>query len=228
MTKDFANVSSVRDNPPRDGLVQHQGTSTIGRVMLVLALVIVVAAAFAGGHYLGQQHGINQQKIAEKLKMQQQLKQQNREIDRLKKELATKPVPKNSPLTTEVGELTFYDDLINDKVDPGGDNNSAKVSRKEEKNVADIIAQSQQHGANHLPIYIQLGSFADETIAKGVKQRVVALGMISYIQPVTLSGSRHRFRVQVGPYPNMKHAVKARKTLQHKLHMSGLIIRVKR
>jgi len=228
MTKDFANASPERNNAPQEGLPRGGETPIMGRIVLVLALLTVVAAAFAGGHYLGQKQGVNQQKVAEKLKMQQQLKLQNREIIHLKEKLATKPVPKASPLITEVGELTFYDDLVNDKVAPAHDNNTAKTSRRAENNVADIIAQSQRHGSSDLPIYIQLGSFAEETIAQNVKQQVIALGMISYIQPVTLSGNRQRFRVQVGPYPNMAHAITAKKTLQHKIHMNGLITRIKR
>jgi len=225
MSQDFANVPLVRGRAPQEGPARVGGTSVIGRILLVLALLAVVALAFAGGHYLGQQHGINQQKVAEQLRMQQQLTLQNKEINRLKKELAAKPEPARATLMTEVGELTFYDDLMNDKVVPGGDRSATKPSQKIEQNMADIIAQSQQRGAANLAIYIQLGSFVDEMLAKGIKQQVIALGMISYVQPVTLSGNRHRFRVQVGPYSDMKHAIDAKTILQHKLHMNGMITR---
>ena len=231
MTRDFAKVSSQDVAPLAEARApSREGPSVIGRMLLVLTLVAVVAAAFVGGYYLGQQHGIDQQKVAEKLKLQQQVAAQHREINRLKQALAAKPAPKPKPSTaiTEVGELTFYDDLVNDGVNPVAASPAAKASSKLEKNVADIIAQSQQPGDAQLPIYIQLGAYSDEGVAKGVKQRVVALGMISFVQPVTLSGGRHRFRVRVGPYPDMQQAVAAQATLRKKLHMEGIITRAKK
>ncbi|MDQ6963479.1 MAG: SPOR domain-containing protein [Mariprofundales bacterium] len=227
MTEDFANSSATHNSQPQERIPRKQGSTVLGRIVLVLALLAVVAAAFMGGHHLGQQSGITQQKIAEQLKLQQQVQLQANEIKRLKSELATKPKQKRSPLITEVGELTFYDDLINDRVDQVEENSSAEASKKMEQNVADIIAQSQQHSStNKLPLYIQVGSFADKTIAQATKQQVIALGMISYIQPVTLSNGRHRYRVAVGPYPDMKQAIAAKKVLKAKLHLNGLITRI--
>jgi len=226
MTRDFANLASIQDDLPQEGLSGKSNTPMISRMLLVLALIVVVAVAFAGGYYLGQQHGISQQKVAEQLQLQQQVKLQNKEINHLKQELAAKPKETNkASVVTEVGELTFYDDLINDKVDPNDNNTANKASKKVEQNVADIIAQSQQSSATNLPIYIQLGSFANQSIAKGIKQQVVALGMISFIQSVTLSGNRHHFRVLVGPYRDMRHAVTAKTKLHHKLHIDGMITR---
>ncbi|RMH50744.1 MAG: hypothetical protein D6682_06305, partial [Zetaproteobacteria bacterium] len=190
MGQDFARLSSeamaevAPPRPKRDGRA-----SRLGRALLVAALVAVVAAAFAGGHYLGRMEGIDQQKASARQQLQRQLEAQRREIDRLKRELAARPKKKATArpdAVTEVGELTFYDDLIHDKVDPTVA--TAETGQGIERGVADIIAQSSLPEGGRLPLYIQLGSFGDRTSAELLKQQVVRLGMIAFIRPVTLSG----------------------------------------
>ncbi len=227
--QDFAQLSSseLPVGGPSQRPPKRKRRFSWGRLFLVIMLVGLVAAAFAGGHYLGEQHGIDRQRALAQQQLRQQLDDQTREIERLKRELAAKPKPKApaSTPTTEIGDLTFYDDLVNDKVDPASAETPQQADRAIEQNVADIIAQSQHNGTEKLPLFVQVGSFRKRSVADGVKQRVITLGMICSIQPVTLSGNRQRFRVRVGPYPDMKQALAAKDKLKKELHLNGLITR---
>jgi len=227
MVEDFAKPMTP-SQPPSPPSTTGGGVRTAVVVLLLLGLVI---AAFLGGYQLGQRHGVDLQKVEAQRALQQRLNQQQQEIAHLQAELATQAKqsataakPKN---TTELGELTFYNDLPNAKVlpDDASANGVKQVSHALERGVADIIAQSQHGAEAGEPLRIQLGSFAHKSEAEALKQQVLRLGLIGTIRAVKVSGGRQRLRVMVGPYANMTQALAAKKQLKQKLHVEGLIVR---
>ncbi|MDX8408641.1 MAG: SPOR domain-containing protein [Mariprofundales bacterium] len=228
MVQDFA--KSMTPPQPQSAPASVVGGSLRTAVVVLLLLGLVIAA-FLGGYQLGQRHGVDLQKAEAQRALQQRFDQQQQEISRLQAELVTQAKqsaaeakPKN---TTEIGELTFYNDLPNAKVlpDEAGMDGTRQVSHSLERGVADIIAQSRHGAEAGVPLRIQIGSFARKAEAESLKQQVVRLGLICTIHAAKLSGDRQRLRVMVGPYANMKQALAAKKQLKQKLHVEGLIVR---
>ena len=108
--KDFANI----DVPQ----VEVEKPLTHVKTMLLTALsVLLVLGTFMGGFWLGKKKGIEAASGEGKAKLQQLLKEQQDEMKLLRQEAAKQKVqPEVS--TTQVGDLTFYNELPGQSVKP--------------------------------------------------------------------------------------------------------------
>jgi len=84
-------------------------------LLLIVVALAVVAAGFAIGFMMGQEMGKQKATSAEKARLVEQLKAQQEELSKLRA-AAKQRLPEVS--TTEVGELTFYNELPQQSVDP--------------------------------------------------------------------------------------------------------------
>ncbi|MDQ6950661.1 MAG: SPOR domain-containing protein [Mariprofundales bacterium] len=240
MVMDYAKSAT----PIRTDSIKQTRPGGMRTAVVVVALIGVVVAAFLGGYQLGQHYKSEQLQVEAKRVLQQRFDQQAQEISDLQEKLVItekKRPPPPAKKTSEVGELTFYNDLPNAKVYSNRDAATPKLkpkrkpkhpsvakvaTRRVERGVADIIAQTRQSAIlTGRALQIQLASFAHESDAELLKQRVLLQGMISVVRPVMLSGKRNVFRVMVGPYPTMKQAMADKRRLHATLHLAGLIVR---
>ena len=106
--QDFAHI---KETQPED--VRPMAQSKV--LLLIVVALAVVAAGFAIGFMMGQEMGKQKATSEEKARLVEQLKTQQLELSKLRAE-AKKRLPKVS--TTEVGELTFYNELPQQSVDP--------------------------------------------------------------------------------------------------------------
>jgi len=106
--QDFAHIKETR---PED--VRPMGQSKV--LLLIIVALVVVAAGFAIGFMMGQEMGKQKATSEEKARLVDQLKAQQEELSKLRA-AAKQRLPKVS--TTEVGELTFYNELPKQSVDP--------------------------------------------------------------------------------------------------------------
>jgi len=106
--QDFAHIKETR---PED--VRPMAQSKV--LLLIVVALAVVATGFAIGFMMGQEMGKQKATSAEKARLVEQLKAQQEELSKLRA-AAKQRLPEIS--TTEVGELTFYNELPQQSVDP--------------------------------------------------------------------------------------------------------------
>ncbi|MDQ6954585.1 MAG: SPOR domain-containing protein [Mariprofundaceae bacterium] len=107
--QDFAKTEVPVESPER---VQPRY-----KISLITVLVlIVVLAVFMGGFWLGKQQGIEIAAGEDKGRLEKLLRQQQGEMDLLRAAAKQNKQPEVS--TTQVGELTFYNELLNQDVQP--------------------------------------------------------------------------------------------------------------
>ncbi|MDX8404171.1 MAG: SPOR domain-containing protein [Mariprofundaceae bacterium] len=105
---DFAQVEAPQ---PEDVKPMRQGKV----LLLIIVALTVVAGGFAIGFMVGQEMGMQKATSKDEARLVAQLKKQQQELTTLR-EAAKKRLPEVS--TTQVGELTFYNELPQQSVDP--------------------------------------------------------------------------------------------------------------
>lgn len=105
---DFAQIEAPQ---PED--VRPMGQSKV--LFLTIVALAVVAGGFAIGFMVGQEMGMQKATSEDEARLVAQLKKQQQELAILR-ETAKKRLPEVS--TTQVGELTFYNELPQQSVDP--------------------------------------------------------------------------------------------------------------
>lgn len=106
--QDFAHIES-----PTPDEVRPAGQMRV--LMLTLLALVVVAGGFAVGFYVGQEMGMEKASSRSEARLLAELKKQKDELAKLRAE-ASKRLPEAS--TTQVGELTFYNELPKQSVEP--------------------------------------------------------------------------------------------------------------
>ncbi|MCK5307303.1 MAG: hypothetical protein KAJ73_01705, partial [Zetaproteobacteria bacterium] len=106
--QDFAQIEAPQ---PED--VRPVGRSKV--LLLTIMALAVVAGGFMVGFMVGHEMGMQKATSDDDERLLTQLKQQQGELARLRSE-AQKQQPEVS--TTQVGELTFYNELPKQSVDP--------------------------------------------------------------------------------------------------------------
>jgi len=107
--QDFAQIESLQQ--PED--VRPIGRSKV--LFLIIIALAVVAGGFVVGFVVGQDMGMQKATSADEARLIAQLKKQKQELTMLR-EKAKNRMPDVS--TTQVGELTFYNELPQQSVDP--------------------------------------------------------------------------------------------------------------
>jgi|GEM_PF-1383890 len=86
--------------------------SPLRSTMIVIGILLVVAMSFAGGFWLGQEKAIQQADSEEKKALQAELATQKAELEKLR------AARQGEAGTTQVGDLTFYNELPKQPVTP--------------------------------------------------------------------------------------------------------------
>jgi cell division septation protein DedD len=241
--QDFAHIEA-----PHPDDVRPMGQMKV--LLLTIVALGVVAGGFAVGFMVGQDMGIQKATSEDEARLVAQLKKQQQELTKLRTE-AKKRVPEAS--TTQVGELTFYNELPQQSVDPAPmqansvstAQDTATVKEMEEIEstpsetlLKQIIEQELKQGADKKaaqvsPIasvkvgeyYLQLASFQKENEAKKFFPKLSKAGYTGTIKQVDLAERGTWYRVYAGPFTSKQASEEAKKDVKGKLNITGLIVK---
>jgi len=219
--KDFAEVQAPQ--------LDAQGTGNMQSVFVVAGMLIVVGASFVGGFMLGEKQGRAKAEYAGKQHLLERIKQQRHELETLKKTAGNQ---KHDPgkAVTQVGELTFYNTLPNQKVTPAPLDTSQSGTVHENK-VTDIIRRELASRGSQLAsvstFRLQVGSYQRRGEAENLKAMLGKNGFQAAVEQTMVPDLGLWFRVYTGPYANRKVAEQAKLHVQTKMHITGLLLRDK-
>jgi len=108
---DFAQIEVAQEE------VEKPLTRTKTMLLTVLS-VLLVLGTFIGGFWLGQKQGIETAAGEDKARLEKLLKEQRDEMKVLRQEAAKQKKVKPDVSTTQVGDLTFYNELPHQSVKP--------------------------------------------------------------------------------------------------------------
>lgn len=237
--QDFAHIKETR---PED--VRPMGQSKV--LLLIMVALAVVAAGFAIGFMMGQEMGKQKATSEEKARLVEQLKAQQEELAKLRA-AAKQRLPKVS--TTEVGELTFYNELPQQSVDPEpltadstATNTRATHDQPEaipsEKLLKSLIehelsqagrktaqSDSKETLAGDEVYYLQLASFQKQSDAEAFFPKLDGAGFKGVIKRVELPKLGVWYRVYAGPFSTKAATEAAKKSVKEKLKITGLVVK---
>ena len=114
--KDFATIEVLAEEEEGDVIHDERPVQRRTIMVSVFLVVVILMAALAGGFWMGRQQGLELASSQDKARLQALIQKQQEELNHLR-QMAKKKVHEKAP-TTQVGELTFYNDLPNQSVNP--------------------------------------------------------------------------------------------------------------
>jgi len=194
-TQDFAQIEVPQEE------VEKPLTHVKTMVLTVLS-VLLVLATFMGGFWLGQKQGIETAAGEDKARLEKLLKEQQDEMQLLR-EAAAKQKIKPEVSTTQVGDLTFYNELPDQSVQPAPLHAS---------NTAEKAVPTQKTSHAHTPsastlemrkmIEDEMRQMPPKTIGT-VKPKLLSKAIAA--QPIK-SNPQHGFMLQVGSFQKQHDA----------------------
>jgi cell division septation protein DedD len=239
---DFAHIKEMT---PEE--VRPMGRSKV--LLLTIVALAVVAGGFVVGFMMGQEMGKQKATSAEKTRLVEQLKAQQEELSKLRA-AAKQRLPEVS--TTEVGELTFYNELPQQSVDPEpltattigkrestGKSEGAEAATSSEKMLKSLIehelSQAQKVDkatkqittakASETSYNLQLASFQTQRDAELFLPKLSKVGFSGVIKRVELPKLGTWYRVYAGPFATKMAVEDAKKSVKQKLNITGLVVK---
>ena len=232
--QDFAQIEAPQ---PED--IRPMGRSKV--LLLTIMALAVVAGGFMVGFMAGHEAGMQKATSNDDKRLLAQLKQQRGELARLRSE-AQKQQPRVS--TTQVGELTFYNELPKQSVDPEpmqmnrepgvqstGLGQGSRESTASNILLKQIIEQELGQKADEKPAltadeyYLQLASFQKQGDAESFFPKLAKTGLSGVIKRVELAKLGIWYRVYAGPFDSRQASEEARKRAKKSLNITGLIVK---
>lgn len=238
--QDFAQIS-VQAEVVRPEDVRPVSATKL--MLFAIAVLALTAGSFAGGYEFGYKAGEESAQSESKARLVARMEEQKKELNRLRKEAEARG-PEVS--TTQVGELTFYNELPKQPVEPAPLSEAAEAPQAEKTPAStatgsdmllkQIIENELKQGAPAAasqvdatkaarPFYVQAASFIKESDARAFAAKLQAVAMPSRIERVELANLGVRHRVFVGPYATRDKADAAKASLKAKMNVSGLVVR---
>ena len=250
--KDFATIEVLADDVDDNAIHDERPVQQRTIVVWVLLAVALVMAALAGGFWLGHQQGLELASSKDKARLQALIQKQQEELQHLR-EQAKKKHKVDVP-TTQVGDLTFYNDLPNQGVNPTALHAYAAEQKPANREVADIrdliqqeVAKSQdvhpeskpkpvalsQHTVSKKDVpmvgndsyQIQVASFQEQSEALRFVAKLKKHGFDARVRTIHLPRLGVWHRVYTGHYTSREQAHKDMKKLSDTLHVTGLVVR---
>lgn len=211
-------------------------------VLLVAGILLIVAISFMGGFWLGKEHGAQMVETAEKARLAKQVEKQQKELEALRKQ-AKQQQRKEAVSTTQVGELTFYNELPSQPVmpsslsatDAGKGKKAPSAATEKEKDTALLESIIQQELARTAPssrtstsapaaFRLQVGSFQKRSDTRVLVEQLARLGLPVYVQAVELPELGLWHRVYAGPFASRTAAEAKQRLIREKLKISALLV----
>ncbi|MDQ6968763.1 MAG: SPOR domain-containing protein [Mariprofundaceae bacterium] len=225
-------------------------------MFLTVLSVLLVLGTFMAGFWLGQKQGIETASGEDKAHLEKLLREQQKEMNLLRQEAATKQAePKVS--TTQVGDLTFYNELPHQSVKPaplhatrtpkkGVSTRTSvhvpsstlemrKMIEKEmhqsAKKVTKIITPKSVNvndsKAKQRGFVLQVGSFQKQADADAFVPKLTKRGFSPLIRRVELPNLGVWYRVYIAGYDSKKAALKAKKAVKKSLNITALVLKAR-
>jgi len=217
--KDFAEIQGPQS-------IEH-GMGKMGSMFVVAGMLIVVAVGFVGGFMLGEKQGKAKAEYAGKQHLLEQIKKQQRELATLKK-TAKRQEHHAGQVTTQVGDLTFYNTLANQKVEPaplGASQRNTSHAGKVTNIIRRELAQRGTQTAASGRFKLQVGSYQRREKAENLKDMIGQKGFHAFVEQTMVPDLGLWFRVYTGPYPDRHAAEQAQLQVQSEMHITGLLLR---
>jgi len=213
-------------------------------LLLTVTALCVVAGGFVVGFLVGHEMGIQKATSDDDERLQAKLKQQQMELATLRAN-AKKRSPDVS--TTQVGELTFYNELPKQSVDPeplqmnsgqpqnSNPNKSSRerdVSKEELKQIIEQELNQKRDPKTNGTLtraegeyFLQVGSFQKQSDADIFFPKLKKSGFPGVIKRVKLPALGTWYRVYVGPFDTKEASEKAKIRVKSSLNITGLIVK---
>ena len=232
--KDFA-YSEPQNNDTERSPVPSQSKTTL---IAILAVMFAIAC-FAVGFFMGEKHGVENNKGQKYEALMKKLEKQQQKIETFKKEAAKAQKPEAA--TSQLAELTFYTELPNQSITPEPLNASPKETSKPsqpkthpiideqqtdltltEKRLNAIIAQEMRTSTQQFRI--QIASFKHMKDAKNFVQLLQKENIAAEVQQVSLANIGIRYRVFTLPFEQREDALQAKEQIKNKFHVTGILV----
>ena len=209
-TQDFAHVEvpQTEDAPPP---LYTKG------MLLSIASVVIVLGSFVGGFWLGQKRGIEVASGEDKARLEKILHKQESELVKLREIAAIKAKPKVS--TTQVGELTFYNELPKQSAQPTPLHGQSNVLSKQ----ASVIAHAQSDDTHKEAVRKMI----EKELQQSMREEELQQSRKEVVQPIaskSTASATTGFMLQVASFQKKNDA----DTFASKLKAKGFESTVKR
>jgi len=239
-TQDFAQIEVPQ--------VEIEKPLTHVKTMVLTVLsVLLILGTFLGGFWLGQKQGIETAAGEDKARLEKLLREQQDEMQLLRQEAAKqKDQPETS--TTQVGDLTFYDELPLQSVQPAplhGTENPLPTETVENTNIVSPstlemrkmiereMRQSPQKKivavksskAKAQGFILQVGSFQKQADANAFLTKLTKQGFVPSVHRVELPNLGVWYRVYITGYTSKEAANRAKDAVKKTLNITALILK---
>jgi len=214
-------------------------------VLITIMATVFAISCFTVGFFMGEKHGLESGKGNQHEALVSKLQNQQQELESLRKEALK--ARQQEVRTSQVGELTFYNELPDQSINPEPldakpqlktkpnsaflDKLEAELKKDKHKKIADqqssqklddiIKAQMQ---ITSRTFRIQVASFKEEQDAEHFLPKLEGLGIPAEIQRVQLSNLGVYYRVYSKSYMKEQDAMQAKELIKQKLFMTGILI----
>jgi len=242
-TQDFAQIEVPQ--------VEIEKPLTHVKTMVLTVLsVLLILGTFLGGFWLGQKQGIETAAGEDKARLEKLLREQQDEMQLLRQEAAKqKDQPETS--TTQVGDLTFYDELPLQSVQPAPlhgtqvTENPLPTQTVENTNIVSPstlemrkmiereMRQSPQKKivavksskAKAQGFILQVGSFQKQADAEGFLPKLTKQGFVPSVRRVELPRLGVWYRVYITGYASKEAANRAKDAVKKSLNITALVLK---
>lgn len=224
--KDFAHSETLQCEGSRD----RPATKSKAIPIVILALIFAIAS-FAVGFFIGEKYALETSKGDKQEILLKTLKEQQKEIEAFKKEARKwQQIEAN---TLQVGELTFYNELPKQSVMPEPINAPEKpITAKHVKVVSDNIETEKKLNTiiekkmnTSTPQFrIQLASHKQRKYSEDFVAQLKKIGIEAEVHQVNLANLGIRYRVRTLPFKQREHALRTKKLVKEKFHITGILI----
>lgn len=209
--QDFANVEAMQS-------VVIRPITPAKRVMFVSLLIGLVLLSFVAGWWLGHENGLKDASTDDQLRLQKTLREQRAELVKLRIQAKEKQPAEVS--TTQVGDLTFYNELPKQAVEPVPLDDTG-----EEKDLKKTIEPE----ANALPLHAASDSAAmlNKIITQELQESLKRKEKAAQIEKKVAAQSKQQhtvYMLQVASYQSEAEA----KKFAPKLQKQGFETQIKR
>ncbi len=235
--KDFAHVESTQFD-------ENSGLSSSSKSVVITLLATVFASACFGiGFYMGEQHGFEASKGKKHEALIEKIQHQKQELATLKEDAQKWQTQEAN--TSQVGELTFYNELPDQSINPEPLDNQPKIKdnsdfldkleaelikNKDKDKAAEVnnqrledIIQAQLQNTSRT-FKIQVASFTMQKDAERFLPKLEGLGIPAEIQRVEISGRGIYYRIYTRSYKKEQEAIQVKNLIKQKLNISGLMV----
>ncbi len=233
--RDFAKVRAPSRKSRKASSARDKAHSSATGWLTALALS--AGLAFGTGYWWAHQ-GQDQASVGAEherlIALQKELEEKNARLIRLEQE-NTRLKREREKKAAAVDELTFYRELPRQSVTPAplaeapvSDPADQVEHRAQKHDEISHVIEAQLGGSEAVGkggYRIQVGSFRRRHDAESMMQRLRKHGFSSFIQSVDLGGKGQWHRVFVGPFHSSLLAEHAKRDLEKKVRLKGLVIR---